>query len=98
VDDFYETMAEILKHNRKCDDCGEKLWICYRDGHVRDKCFVCLEPPLSLDLAGYITRYSIPKEPPPVEFEIKDYATGESAQYLEQHEKAYRLKEENGEG
>ncbi len=100
MDAFYELMDEYLNHDRRCPDCGEKMWVCYCDGHVSDKCFDCPEKEMTLEgLAsgdftldfGYITNYPEPEELPPETFEIRDYSNGNTAR-LKKHERAYRKK------
>jgi len=98
MDEFYEAMDLYLNHERRCFDCGEKMWVCYGDGHIWDKCLACPEPPAmtlqeladgdgNLELAGYITRYDEPNEPPPDTFEVKTYNDWHGNK---KHERAYR--------
>lgn len=95
VDIFYKAMDEwYLNHDRKCSNCGDKMWICYGDGHIWDKCLMCPEPLFTLELAGYITDYDEPAESPPSHFEVRHYLTDtECLKMLKRHEKAYRKME-----
>lgn len=93
MDEFYEDMNERLKYTRYCPDCNNKLWLCYANGHIWDKCFDCLEPSrCSLDLAGYITDYPVPNESMPENFEVRSFCDPIHEAFYLQHEKAYRIK------
>lgn len=65
MDPFYEMLIICVNHKRCCQDCGERLWLAYSDGHIWDECLNCDEPTkyadkYNLDIAGYVTTYPIP--------------------------------------
>jgi hypothetical protein len=92
LDPFYEEMNRLVNHNRKCVDCGNKMWIAYSDGHIWDVCLSCDEPTSknSFDLAGYITRYPVPKGKMPEKMEFQDLKGKNWAHHQIHEMRAYR--------
>jgi hypothetical protein len=85
---LWDFLLEYLDHNRRCPKCNEIMWVGYCDGHVADECLDCPRE-FSLDLAGYITNYPVPKEPLPDSIEAR---VDEWSHLRLPHERYYRLK------
>lgn len=87
MDEFYVDLMGWMSIRRRCEKCNDMMWLGYSDGHVWDECLNCPEQ-FSLDPAGYVTTYDVPKGPLPGCLEAREMDNYPRLP----HERFYRFK------